>query len=58
MAGKVPNNCAAAGNPCRVLTENIFWTGNAVPNDGNYFEMLEKEGLPMPDFVRRTNDQL
>ncbi len=29
LAGKVPNNCAAAGNPCRVTTRDIFWLEQA-----------------------------
>ncbi|MBS7536719.1 hypothetical protein KHC28_23995 [Ancylobacter sonchi] len=56
LAGKVPNNCAAAGNPCKVTSKNVFWTGNAVPDDGNYFEMLKRENLPIPPFVRLTDE--
>lgn len=52
LAGRVPNNCAAAGNPCRVTTRNIFWTAETVA--GNYFLHLEKSGRPVPDFARMT----
>jgi len=56
LAGRVPNNCAAAGNPCRVTTKNIFWVSTPVADDGNYFEMLKKTGKPVPKFVRPTED--
>lgn len=28
LAGKIPANCAAAGNPCRVTTEGIGWSNS------------------------------
>ncbi|MBS7543036.1 acyltransferase [Ancylobacter oerskovii] len=56
LAGRIPNNCAAAGNPCRVTTKDIFWTGKAVPNDGNYFEMLKQINKEMPEFIKMTED--
>ncbi len=57
LAGKIANNCAAAGNPCRVTTRNVFWTGRAVQDDGNYFERLRQAGKPMPSFVRMTEGE-
>lgn len=27
---KIPSNCSAAGNPCKVISENVFWQGNCV----------------------------
>lgn len=58
LAGKISNNCAAAGNPCRVTTRNIFWAGEAVADDGNYFDMLRQSGKPVPAFVRRTEEEI
>lgn len=52
LAGKIPNNCAAAGNPCRVTTKDIFWTTRSVGD--NYFRHLEKSGEPIPPFVKMT----
>jgi len=57
LAGKIANNCAAAGNPCRVTTRNIFWTGKAVPG-GNYFDWLRENGKPTPHFVRMTEGEV
>lgn len=56
LAGRIPNNCAAAGNPCRVTTKDIFWTDHAVPEDGNYFEMLTALKKPIPEYIRPTED--
>ncbi|GLK77103.1 hypothetical protein GCM10008171_23570 [Methylopila jiangsuensis] len=56
LARSVPNNCAAAGNPCRVTTHDIFWTDKAVPDDGNYFDMLQRSGKSRPRFVRFTQE--
>ncbi len=56
LAGKIANNCAAAGNPCRVTSKDVFWTGRAVVGDGNYFEFLQKAKRPVPEFVKRTQD--
>lgn len=53
LAGRIPNNCAAAGNPCRVTSQDIFWT-KMVTDDGNFFEELKQRGQPMPPFVRHT----
>lgn len=52
LAGKIPNNCAAAGNPCRVTSRDIFWTKESVA--GNYFLHLEKSGRPKPPFAKLT----
>lgn len=52
LAGKIPNNCAAAGNPCRVTSRNIFWTKEAI--EGNYFLHLEKAGKLIPAFAQMT----
>ena len=58
LAGKIANNCAAAGNPCRVTTRNIFWTATAVAGNGNYFEMRKRSGKTIPAFVRLTDETL
>ena len=55
LAGKVPNNCAAAGNPCRVRTRNIFWVSDTITD--NYFEHRKKAGLPLPNFVQMTEEE-
>lgn len=52
LAGKIPNNCAAAGNPCRVTTRDVFWTKEAI--SGNYFLHLEQSGNPIPAIARLT----
>lgn len=52
LAGKIPNNCAAAGNPCRVTSRDIFWVSDTI--EGNYFEHRQKDGLPIPSFVQMT----
>lgn len=46
-AGKViPSNCSAAGNPCRVLSKNIFWRGDCVhswtENETNLHQTCDK----------------
>ena len=56
LAGKIPNNCAAAGNPCRVTSRDVFWTSRTPEGDANYFEMLQEANEPMPAFVRMTDD--
>lgn len=56
LAGKVPNNCAAAGNPCRVTTKDIFWTTSSSGNDMNFFELPKNKGNPIPSFITRTQE--
>lgn len=56
LAGKIANNCAAAGNPCRVVTKNIFWTTATAKGDGNYFDALKKQGLAKPYYINPTED--
>ena len=52
LAGKVPNNCAAAGNPCRVTSRDIFWTKESVT--GNYFVHRQQSGNLVPEFANMT----
>lgn len=52
LAGKIPNNCAAAGNPCRVTSRDIFWTTESI--EGNYFIHMEKAGKSIPFFAKMT----
>lgn len=54
LAGTIPDNAAAAGNPCRVTTRGIFWVPRRVP--GNYFEYLERRGKPRPSFTMTVVD--
>ena len=54
LASKIPNNCAAAGNPCRVTTKDIFWTMTTPKESANYFEVLKEKGSSIPYFVRET----
>lgn len=56
LAGKIPNNCAAAGNPCRVTTKHIFWTSQSSEDKANYFERPENVGKPSPSYVLPTRD--
>lgn len=52
LAGKIPNNCAAAGNPCRVTSRDIFWTSETIHE--NYFDHCSREGRSLPSFIRKT----
>ena len=52
LAGKIPNNCAAAGNPCRVTSRDIFWTKESVT--GNYFLHRQQSGSLVPKFAKMT----
>ncbi len=54
LAGRIGNNCAAAGNPCRVTTKNVFWTPQ--PSGENYYEALGESGGALPDFIKMTDD--
>lgn len=55
LAGTISNNCAAAGNPCRVTTRDIFWTGKTLQSTESYFDALKREGKPIPTFIRYTD---
>ncbi|WP_300680168.1 acyltransferase [Nocardioides sp.] len=39
VAGRIPNNCVAAGNPCRVVKRNIFWGRRRARPVANYHEL-------------------
>jgi|GEM_PF-3019301 len=52
LAGRVPNNCAAAGNPCRVTSRDVFWATEAVPD--NYFLRSRSNGKKLPAFAKLT----
>lgn len=56
LAGKIPNNCAAAGNPCRVVRRDIFWTNQTTEDDRNYYDMLADNGKTIPRFIRPTEE--
>ena len=53
LAGRIPNNCAAAGNPCRVTSKDIFWSPETISE--NYFDYLKNKGKPLPDYIKMTN---
>lgn len=54
LAGKISNNCAAAGNPCRTTTENVCWTNSSVGE--NYYSAMKERGKNIPDHVRMTDN--
>lgn len=54
LAGKIPNNCAAAGNPCRVTSRDIFWSAETI--SGNYYEYLEKKGKTIENYIKNTDE--
>lgn len=54
LAGRIPNNCAAAGNPCRVTSRDVFWLNSALPDNANYFDKKGRDELP--DFISDTVD--
>jgi acetyltransferase-like isoleucine patch superfamily enzyme len=56
LAGKIPNNCAAAGNPCRVTTKDIFWTTRGSGSNLNYYEQASNRDKPSPSFIKKTKD--
>lgn len=56
LAGNVPNNCAAAGNPCRVTAKDIFWTISGSGCNLNYFERATNRGKQSPSFIKKTRD--
>jgi len=56
LAGSIPNNCAAAGNPCRVTTKDIFWTTSGSGSNLNYYEHPANKGKPSPAFIKKTKD--
>lgn len=53
LTTSIPNNCAASGHPCRVTDRDVFWAPSAGPN---YFDMLKREGLPFPKYIRSTDE--
>lgn len=57
LAGKIFNNCAAAGNPCRVTTRDVFWTGRTIATKESYFETLKRERKPVPAFIKYTEQE-
>lgn len=56
LSGRIPNNCAAAGNPCRVTSKDIFWTSANAVKDQSYYEYLASSGHPKPDFIKLTEN--
>lgn len=54
LSGKIPNNCAAAGNPCRVTSKHIFWTSTSAVGTESYFDHLISSGNPRPNFINLT----
>jgi acetyltransferase-like isoleucine patch superfamily enzyme len=56
LAGKISNNCAAAGNPCRVTTKDIFWTTSGSGSNLNYYEQASNRDKPSPSFIKKTKD--
>jgi coenzyme F420-reducing hydrogenase beta subunit/acetyltransferase-like isoleucine patch superfamily enzyme len=56
LAGKISNNCAAAGNPCRVTTKDIFWTTSGSGSNLNYYKQATNRDKPSPSFIKKTKD--
>ena len=42
LAGKIPNNCVAAGNPCTVVKRDIFWSKHRRRPLENYTSLPER----------------
>lgn len=53
VAGKLPNNCVAVGNPARVVRKDVFWqtTGSEI----NYYDLPEKY-QEVDEYIGRTID--
>lgn len=56
LAGKIPNNCAAAGNPCRVTTRDVFWTSVGHQDRRDYLSRTGKNKFPI--FAVPTEEDL
>lgn len=56
LSGRIPNNCAAAGNPCRVTSKDVFWTSTSAVRADSYFDHLASSGNPRPNFINFTEE--
>ena len=55
-AGEIPNNCTAAGNPCKIIRRDIFWSEKMDPDIDNYFDLDEKMRTVNLEYIKKTRE--